>query len=77
LAQAQAYLAGRRGRVEVAVYVGWVSGDGRNYLMAVLSAGSPTQQYGIDTLNHLSARWCGPRWRRTVSPSACRLGPNG
>jgi beta-lactamase class A len=35
--------------------VGWVSGDGRNYLMAMLSTGSPTEQYGIDTLNHLGA----------------------
>lgn len=35
--------------------VGWVSGDGRNYLMAVLSTGSPTEQYGIDTLNRLGA----------------------
>jgi beta-lactamase class A len=35
--------------------IGWVSGDGRNYLMAVLGTGSPTEQYGIDTLNHLGA----------------------
>jgi hypothetical protein len=35
--------------------VGWVSGDGRDYLMAVLSTGSPSEQYGIDTLNHLGA----------------------
>ncbi|HUN31941.1 MAG TPA: serine hydrolase [Trebonia sp.] len=35
--------------------VGWVSGDGRNYLMAVLSTGAPSEQYGIDTLNHLGA----------------------
>jgi hypothetical protein len=35
--------------------VGWVSGDGRNYLMAVLSTGDPSEQYGIDTLNHLGA----------------------
>jgi hypothetical protein len=35
--------------------VGWVSGDGRNYLMAVLSTGSPTEQYGVDTLSHLGA----------------------
>jgi beta-lactamase class A len=33
--------------------VGWVSGDGRDYLMAVLSTGNPSEQYGIDTLNHL------------------------
>ncbi|MBO0837788.1 MAG: serine hydrolase, partial [Actinobacteria bacterium] len=35
--------------------VGWVSGDGRNYLMAVLSTGNPSERYGIDTLNHLGA----------------------
>jgi hypothetical protein len=35
--------------------VGWVSGDGRDYLMAVFSAGNPSKQYGIDTLNHLGA----------------------
>jgi beta-lactamase class A len=35
--------------------VGWVSGDGQNYLMAVLSTGNPSEQYGIDTLNHLGA----------------------
>jgi len=35
--------------------VGWVSGDGRNYLLAMLSSGNPSQQYGIDTLNHLGA----------------------
>jgi len=35
--------------------VGWVSGDGRNYLMAVFSTGNPSEQYGIYTLNHLGA----------------------
>jgi beta-lactamase class A len=35
--------------------VGWVSGDGRDYLMAAFSAGNPSEQYGIDTLNHLGA----------------------
>jgi beta-lactamase class A len=35
--------------------VGWVSGDGRDYLMAVFSVGNPSEQYGIDTLNHLGA----------------------
>ncbi|MBO0804884.1 MAG: serine hydrolase, partial [Nocardiopsaceae bacterium] len=34
---------------------GWVSGDGRNYLMVVLSAGDPSERYGIATLNHLGA----------------------
>jgi hypothetical protein len=36
--------------------VGWVSGDGRDYLIAVLSTGNPTEQYGIDTINALSSR---------------------
>jgi hypothetical protein len=35
--------------------VGWVSGGGRNYLMAVLSTGNASETYGIDTLNHLGA----------------------
>jgi hypothetical protein len=35
--------------------VGWVSGDGRDYLMAMFSAGNPSEQYGIDTLSHLGA----------------------
>jgi hypothetical protein len=35
--------------------VGWISGDGRNYLMAVLVTGNPTEQYGIDTIDQLSA----------------------
>ena len=35
--------------------VGWVSGEGRDYLIAVLGAGSPSEQYGIDTISHLSA----------------------
>jgi hypothetical protein len=36
--------------------IGWVSGDGRDYLLAMLSTGNPTEQYGIDTLNWLGAR---------------------
>ena len=35
--------------------VGWVSGGGRNYLMAVLTTGNPTEQYGIDTIDQLAA----------------------
>jgi len=35
--------------------VGWVSGGGRNYLMAMLSTGNPSEQYGINTLNHLGS----------------------
>jgi beta-lactamase class A len=39
--------------------VGWVSGLGRDYLIAVLSTGNPTEQYGIDTIDQLS----GTVWR--------------
>jgi len=35
--------------------VGWVSGEGRDYLIAVLSTGNPTEQYGIDTIGALSS----------------------
>jgi hypothetical protein len=35
--------------------VGWISGDGRDYLIAVLSTGNPTEQYGIDTISALSS----------------------
>jgi beta-lactamase class A len=35
--------------------VGWVSGGGRSYLLSVLSTGDPSEEYGIDTLNHLGA----------------------
>ena len=35
--------------------VGWVSGDGRDYLIAVLTTGNPSERYGIDTINELSA----------------------
>jgi len=31
--------------------IGWVSGGGRDYLLAMLSTGNPDEQYGIDTLN--------------------------
>jgi hypothetical protein len=34
---------------------GWLSGDGRSYLIAVLTTGNPDEQYGIDTINTLSA----------------------
>jgi beta-lactamase class A len=39
--------------------VGWVSGLGRDYLIAVLSTGNPTEEYGIDTIDGLS----GAVWR--------------
>ncbi len=35
--------------------VGWISGDGRDYLVAVLSTGSPDEQYGIDTVDQVSS----------------------
>jgi Beta-lactamase enzyme family len=35
--------------------VGWISGDGSDYLMAVLTTGNPTEQYGIDTIDQLGA----------------------
>jgi hypothetical protein len=35
--------------------VGWVSGQGRDYLIAVVSTGNPTEQYGIDTIDGLSS----------------------
>ncbi len=35
--------------------VGWISGSGRDYLMAVLSTGNPTEQYGIDTIDQLAS----------------------
>jgi Beta-lactamase enzyme family len=35
---------------------GWVSGDGRDYLIAVLSTGNPSEQYGIDTIEELSSQ---------------------
>jgi beta-lactamase class A len=34
--------------------VGWVDGKGRDYILAVLTDGNPTEQYGIDTINTLS-----------------------
>ena len=36
--------------------IGWVSGSGRDYLLAVLTTGNPSEQYGIDTINQLSAQ---------------------
>ncbi len=34
--------------------IGWVSGDGRNYAIAILSNQDPGEQYGIDTANAIS-----------------------
>jgi len=39
---------------------GWVSGDGRDYLISVLTTGNPDEQYGIDTASELSSLiWAG------------------
>jgi len=35
--------------------IGWVHGDGRDYLIAVLTAHDPSESYGIATIDHLSA----------------------
>ena len=35
--------------------VGWVSGQGRDYLIAVFTTGNPTEKYGIDTISGLSS----------------------
>jgi beta-lactamase class A len=35
--------------------IGWVSGLGRNYLVAVFTTGNPSEQYGIDTIDQISA----------------------
>jgi len=35
--------------------VGWISGSGRDYLIAILTTGNPTEQYGIDTIDQLAA----------------------
>ena len=32
----------------------WVDGDGRNYLVAVLTDNNPTESYGIETVNAIS-----------------------
>jgi beta-lactamase class A len=36
--------------------IGWISGDGRNYIVAILDTGNPTEQYGIDTINQMSGQ---------------------
>lgn len=34
--------------------IGYIDGDGRNYVVAVLSQNNPTEQYGIDTVDEVS-----------------------
>jgi hypothetical protein len=47
--------------------IGWVDGDGRDYILAVLSSGNPTETYGIETTEGLSTLvWT------TLAPSASR-----
>lgn len=35
--------------------IGWISGRGRDYLIAVLTTADPSEQYGIDTIDDLAA----------------------
>lgn len=35
--------------------IGWVNGDGRDYLIAILTAHEPSENYGIATVNHISS----------------------
>jgi hypothetical protein len=43
--------------------IGWVDGGGHDYLLAMLTTGDPTLQYGIDTLDGISTlMWQG--WAR-------------
>ena len=35
--------------------VGWISGGGANYVLAVMSTGSPTEAYGISTIEEISS----------------------
>ena len=35
--------------------IGWIHGHGRNYVLAVLSNGNPSEQAGIDTIEHVSS----------------------
>ena len=34
---------------------GWVSGDGRDYLLVILSTRNPSESYGIATVNRLGS----------------------
>lgn len=35
--------------------IGWIKGNGRDYVLAVLTRGSASEQAGIDTISHISA----------------------
>jgi beta-lactamase class A len=34
--------------------IGWIEGHGRDYILAVLTDENPSQEYGIDTIQHVS-----------------------
>jgi hypothetical protein len=34
--------------------IGWIDGDGRNYVLAVLTVGNVTEDYGIDTIQGIA-----------------------
>ncbi|HUJ05641.1 MAG TPA: serine hydrolase [Streptosporangiaceae bacterium] len=36
--------------------IGWIHGNGRDYVLAVLSGGNPDEQTGIDTIDTISAK---------------------
>ena len=43
-------LDGDRVRNDHGSVIGWISGQGRNYVLAMLTAANPTEAYGIDTI---------------------------
>ena len=50
--------------------IGWVDGDGRDYLIAVLTAHDPSKTYGVHTIDWLSTliyRELAPRTRSTAT----------
>ena len=63
--------------------IGWVRGDRRDYLIAVLTAHDPGEQYGIDTIEHISSlvfsglRPCRARPIATRRCSAASSGRHG
>ena len=41
--------------------IGWIHGDGRDYILAVLTADQPTEQTGIATISHDLPQPASPR----------------